>query len=247
MYNFFVSEDKVFGEFIYIDGKDFNHVKNVLRLKKGDEFLISVNGKSHLCSLEDFIDEKVKAKIITLNYQCTDLPIKIHLFQGLPKSDKLELIIQKAVELGVDEITPVQMERSIVKIDEKKKSSKTERWQSIAESAGKQSKRTCVPKVNDILTYKQCLEKLNSLDLFLLPYESALGMKDTIDALSKIKKDMTIGVLIGPEGGFSEKEITLAKENNAKIISLGKRILRTETASLTTLSMLMLYAEMKLN
>lgn len=159
----------------------------------------------------------------------------------------MELIIQKCVELGVYKIIPVEMSRSVVKIDDKKKKSKVSRWQAISESAAKQSKRTIIPEINDILTYKQALQMAKDLDLIFVPYESKNGMVDTTNAIKEIKKDMSIGIFIGPEGGIDEKEIDLAKEIDSKIISLGKRILRTETAAITTVSMCMLYAEMNLS
>jgi 16S rRNA (uracil1498-N3)-methyltransferase len=247
MYNFFVNSDNRKGEYFYLTGADFNHIKNVLRMHVGDTFLVSDNGISNLCEIESFDSEAVIAKITRENYQDTELPIKIYLFQGLPKSDKMELIIQKCVELGVHKIIPVEMSRSVVKIDEKKKKSKVARWQAISESAAKQSKRTIIPEICDIATYKQALLMAKDLDLIFVPYESKNGMLDTTDALKEIKKDMSVGIFIGPEGGFDEKEIESAKEMNGKIISLGKRILRTETAAIITTSMCMLYAEMNLS
>ena len=245
MYNFFVDESEKQGDsFIIVDG-DFNHIKNVLRMKNGDRILVSCKGQASLCEIEIFSDY-VRAKIIEENYHNTNLPVKIHLFQGLPKSDKMELIIQKAVELGVEEITPVEMNRCVVKIEEKKKKSKKERWQSIAESAAKQSKRVIVPKVNEVISYKQFLEKAEELSVLLVPYENKEGMKATKDALSLIKSGDTVGIIIGPEGGFDEKEIALAIGKNGKIISLGSRILRTETAAIASVAMCMLYAEMEL-
>ena len=173
--------------------------------------------------------------------------IRIHLFQGLPKSDKLELIIQKAVELGVVSVTHVAMKRSIVKIDDKKKKSKRERWQAIAEAAAKQSKRTAIPQVQDVVTYKEMISAAKDLDLLLVPYECAEGMTATKAALREIKSGMNVGIIIGPEGGFKQTEIDLAREAGGKIISLGSRILRTETAAITTIAMCMLYGEMELD
>ncbi|MBR5473339.1 MAG: 16S rRNA (uracil(1498)-N(3))-methyltransferase [Clostridia bacterium] len=246
MYNFFVNiENKKDGRY-FIVGSDFNHIKNVLRMNVGEQFFVSCEGTSDLCELESIETDTVIAKIIEENYQNTDLPIKIHLFQGLPKSDKLELIIQKTVELGVASITPVAMKRSIVKIDDKKKKSKRERWQAIAEAAAKQSKRTSIPEVCDVLSYKEMLGVAKDLDLLLVPYECAEGMAATKDALSKIKGGMSVGIIIGPEGGFEPKEIDAALEIGGKVISLGSRILRTETAAITTTAMCMLYSEMEL-
>lgn len=245
MFNFFTENQKNNGRF-YLTGGDYNHIKNVLRMKKGERFLVSQGGASHLCELEDFENDSIVAKIIEENYQDTSLPIEIHLFQGLPKADKLELIIQKTVELGVHKIIPVEMARSIVKLDQKKKDGKTARWQAIAESASKQSKRTSIPTVEAAVPYGVALDMAKELDVLILPYESKNGMQDTVDSLREIRSGMKIGVLIGPEGGFDDKEIEKAREMGAKIISLGKRILRTETASITAVAMLMLYAETSL-
>ena len=246
MHNFFVDEKNRQGDFYYITDTDFNHIKNVLRMKIGDEFLVSVNGKSDLCVLEELTGDSAVAKIQEENYQDTSLPIKLYLFQGLPKADKMELVIQKAVELGVEGVIPVEMNRCVVKIEEKKKKSKQARWQAIAESAAKQSKRSIIPEIQDIVSYKNALKMAEELDTVLVPYENKDGMKATKDALSQIKSGMSVGIFIGPEGGFDEKEIETAVEMGGKTISLGKRILRTETAAITAVSMCMLYAEMEL-
>jgi len=246
MFNFFVESSSRFEDKFLITGADYNHIKNVLRMKKGDKFLVSCSDISHLCELLDINEDTATAVIIEENYQNTNLPIKIYLFQGLPKSDKMELIIQKAVELGVEGIIPTEMTNCVVKLEDKKKKSKKERWQAISESAAKQSKRSIIPEVYDVISYKEALKKAAELDLLLVPYESKEGMLSTVNALKEIKKGMSVGILIGPEGGFSEKEIALAEEKGGKIISLGKRILRTETAAITAVSMCMLYAEMNL-
>ncbi len=246
MYNFFVTSDNKKDSRYFICGDDYNHIKNVLRMGVGEQFLVSCDGMSDLCELESIESDTVVAKIIEKDYQNTNLPIEIHLFQGLPKSDKLELIIQKAVELGVTSVTPVSMKRSIVKIDEKKRKSKQERWQAIAEAAAKQSKRTSVPQVCDILSYNEFINRAKDLDLLLVPYECAEGMAATKDALNQIKSGMNIGIIIGPEGGFEEKEIDAAINAGGKVISLGSRILRTETAAITSIAMCMLYSEMEL-
>ena len=247
MHNFFVNENQKQNNRFFINGTDFNHIKNVLRMNIGDTFLVSENGASNLCEIESFESDTVIVKIIEENFNDTGLPIKIYLFQGLPKGDKMELIIQKCVELGVHEIVPVQMSRSVVKIEEKKKKNKRERWQAISESAAKQSKCNKIPEISEILTYKQALEKAKDLDLLLVPYESKNGMEDTKNALNQIKSGMSVGISIGPEGGFDEKEIQEALEIAGKVLSLGNRILRTETAAITSVSMCMLYAEMNLS
>ncbi len=246
MYNFFVTSENKKDNHYFITGDDYNHIKNVLRMTVGERFLVSCEDTSDLCEIESIENNTIIVNIVEKNYQSTNLPIKIHLFQGLPKSDKLELIIQKAVELGVATITPVSMKRSIVKIDDKKKKSKQERWQAIATAAAKQSKRTSIPEVCEVLTYKEFISKAQELDLLLVPYECAEGMAATKSALSEIRSGMNVGIIIGPEGGFEEKEIQEALSVGGKVISLGARILRTETAAITALAMCMLYSEMEL-
>lgn len=246
MYNFFVeSETKKDGRY-FISGSDFNHIKNVLRMNVGDTLLVSCDNSSDLCKITDIESNTVIVEIVEKNYKNTNLPIEIHLFQGLPKSDKLELIIQKSVELGVASVTPVSMKRSIVKIDDKKTKTKNQRWQAIAEAAAKQSKRNSVPKVCDILSYREMLKTAENLDLLLVPYECADGMNATKQALKEIKSGMSVGIIIGPEGGFDQKEIEAAIQSGGKIISLGSRILRTETAAITAIAMCMLYSETEL-
>lgn len=246
MFNFFIKDNQRQNDCYFISGTDYNHIKNVLRMVAGDIFLVSENGISNLCKIESFEKDFVVAKIIEENYNDTNLPIKIHLFQGLPKGDKMELIIQKTVELGVESIIPVEMSRCVVKIDEKKKKSKQQRWRAISESAAKQSKRNTIPEIENIVTYKQAMVRAKEMDLLLVPYESKNGMTETKEALSQLKSGMSVGILIGPEGGFDEKEVDQAFENGGKVISLGKRILRTETAAITAVSMCMLHAEMYL-
>lgn len=247
MFNFFVKENMREGDCYLITGNDYNHIKNVLRMNIGDKFLVSDNGQSHLCEIENILNDTVIAKIINENYNDTSLGINIFLFQGLPKADKMELIIQKCVELGVTGIIPVEMENCVVKLEEKKKASKVARWQAISESAAKQSKRNIIPKIYDVLSYKNALEMAKDLDLLIVPYENEKGMTATKETLLKLKKGMNVGIIIGAEGGFSEKEITNAKEIGAHIISLGKRILRTETAAITAVAMCMLYCETEID
>lgn len=247
MYNFFVDECARAGDSFRIAGRDHNHICNVLRMQIGDTFLVSCAGTSSLCRLKCIEDDMVEAEIVEENYRNTELPVRLYLFQGLPKGDKLELIIQKTVELGVAAIVPVEMSRCVMKLDEKKKRARRERWQSIAESAAKQSKRNVIPEVSDVLTYKQAMEKAAELDLFLVPYENELGMAATRAALDRIRPGMSVGILIGPEGGFEEREIDLARGAGATVISLGKRILRAETAAVTAVALGMLHVEMNLD
>ena len=246
MFNFFAERTARQGDYFYISGSDYNHIRNVLRMKTGEEFLVSCDGISSLCRLEGFEGDSAVAEIIKENYQSTDLPVEIYLFQGLPKADKMELIIQKAVELGVHAIVPTEMSRCVVKLDDKKKKSKTQRWQTIAESAAKQSKRSAVPTVYDAVSYKEALNMAEKLDVLMVPYECADGMEATKTVLNKIKVGSKVGIIIGPEGGFEESEVEKAMAVGGESISLGKRILRTETAAITAVGMVMLHCEMYL-
>ena len=244
MFNFFADIENKQNSHYIIDGTDYNHIKNVLRMEIGDTCLISCDGKSDLCRIDAFLDDTVSLEIIEEDYTDTELPVKIYLFQGLPKGDKMEYIIQKCVELGVYGIVPAEMKHCIVKLDSKKAKSKQSRWQSIAESAAKQSKRNIIPEVLDVSSFDKALDFAKTLDLILVPYENKEGMSATAEALSQLENVKSVGVFIGPEGGFEKAEIEKALQNNAKIISLGKRILRTETAAVTAVGMCMLQIEM---
>ena len=246
MYNFFVDESARMGDCFQIGGKDRNHICNVLRMQVGDTFLVSCGGTSSLCRLKRIRDDTVEAEIVEEDHRNTELPVRFYLFQGLPKGDKLELIIQKAVELGVAGVVPVEMSRCVMKLDEKKKKARRERWQAIAESAAKQSKRSVIPEVADVMTYKQVMAKAAELDLFLVPYENERGMAATREALDRIRPGTSVGILVGPEGGFDDKEIELARQAGAAVVSLGQRILRAETAAVTAVAMGMLHVEMNL-
>lgn len=244
MFNFFANPENKQNSHYIIDGTDYNHIKNVLRMEIGDTCLISCDGKSDLCRIDAFLDGAVSLEILQENYTDTELPIKIYLFQGLPKGDKMEYIIQKCVELGVYGIIPVEMKHCIVKLDNKKAKAKQTRWQSIAESAAKQSKRNIIPEILEVSSFDKALDFAKTLDLILVPYENKEGMYATAEALSHLENAKSVGIFIGPEGGFEKAEIEKALQNNAKIISLGKRILRTETAAVTAVGMCMLHTEM---
>ena len=244
MYHFFVTPEQVEEDRIKIIGSDVNHIKNVLRMKRGEEVQISDgNNKKYLCELEQITAEEVCAIIKEELVTDTELPSKIYLFQGLPKSDKMELIIQKAVELGAYEIVPVATKRAVVKLDDKKAGKKVERWNGISESAAKQSGRSVVPKVDEVLSYEKAIQYATQLDVILIPYELADNMNQTKQVIESIRPGQSIGIFIGPEGGFETSEVECAIAHGAKVITLGKRILRTETAGLTTLSILMYHLE----
>lgn len=244
MYHFFVEPEQVHGEQIVITGPDVNHIRNVLRMKPGEEVSISDGrGKNYACVVEELQPEQVTVKIQSMEEQSTELGSAITIFQGLPKGDKMELIIQKCVELGAARIVPVKTRRAIVKLDEKKEKSKVSRWNGIAESAAKQSGRALVPEVTGAMTFAQALEEAKKLDVCLIPYELAKDMARTREILNAVKPGQSVGIFIGPEGGFDEAEVEQAMAAGAKPITLGRRILRTETAGMAVLSMLVLLLE----
>lgn len=242
MFQFFVEPEQIREDIVIITGSDVNHIRNVLRMKSGEQVRISDNcGGDYLCEIQEITAEQVALHILETCAN-TELPVKVTLYQGLPKSDKMELIIQKAVELGVSEIVPVSMKNCVVKLDEKKAKSKQSRWQSIAESAAKQSKRSVIPTVGAVMTFAQAVEQAKNMDVRLVPYEQERGMAYTRASLDSIKKGDEVAIFIGPEGGFAPSEIELVRDD-MKLISLGNRILRTETAGLATLAMLIFAIE----
>ncbi len=239
MYHFFVKHDNVSADEIFLDGDDVNHIKNVLRMKNGDELLLSTGDNcDYLCSISDISDDRIVAKIIQKEEKSHELPCNIILFQGLPKADKMELIIQKCVELGVHKIVPVSMKRCVVKLDDKKASSKVARWNAISESAAKQSKRSIIPEVTQVMSYKEAMEYAKTLDKVLLPYECADGMEHSRELVNSVKAGESVGIFIGPEGGFDLGELELGKEAGCQVMTLGPRILRTETAGMMLISVL---------
>ena len=240
MHRFFVDNLSGASDNIIITGNDVNHIKNVLRLKIGEKIMVSDgSGTDYQCSISDIDSDMVTADIEDVFKNAAELPVKITLFQGMPKSDKLELIIQKAVELGVYEIVPVITKRTVVKIDDKKAGKKLERYNGIAESAGKQSGRGIIPTVKPFMSFKQALEYAKTFDMNLIPYEEAKGMEYSREVIKDIHGKKSLGIFIGPEGGFAKEEVDMAIEAGAKCITLGNRILRTETAGLAVLSIIM--------
>lgn len=245
MHHFFVNPEQVEDGLIRITGSDVNHIKNVLRIRQGEEMLVSDGtGRDYLCQAEEIAGQEVTVRILETE-EGRELPSRIWLFQGLPKSDKMEFIIQKAVELGAAGIVPVSTRNTVVKLDPKKEEAKVKRWQVIAESAAKQSKRSLVPRVSGIMTLKEAFDYVESqgFSVRLIPYEHEAGMDGTKTELDAAGPGQDIAVFIGPEGGFDEREIELALSKGVRPISLGRRILRTETAGLALLSVLMMRLE----
>lgn len=249
MYHFFVEPRQIDlpGKRIVIEGSDVKHIRNVLRMRVGEEISVSAgdDGREYRCGILALEEERIICELRFIKEDNVELPSRIYLFQGLPKADKMELIIQKAVELGVYRVIPVSTKRCVVKLDDKKAASRLARWQGIAEAAAKQSKRAVIPQVCGVMDFPQALELAAQMDVKLIPYEMAEGMEKTRSLLEHVAAGQEIAVFIGPEGGFEENEIRLAEAKGIEAITLGKRILRTETAGMTVLSWLMYQLEGK--
>ncbi len=247
MQHFFTAPENINGHDIVIRGEDVNHIKNVLRMKAGEEISVSngVDDNEYRAEIVSILEDEVICRLMFIKEAGVELPAEIVLFQGLPKSDKMDLIVQKAVELGASGIVPVATSRCVVKLDDKKAAQKRERWQKIAASAAEQSKRSVIPEVSLPVSFAEAVAGAEEMSVAAIPYELAEGMAATGDFIKSLKKltadghRPVAGIFIGPEGGFTEEEIKLAEEKGIKPISLGRRILRTETAGLTILSILM--------
>ena len=246
MHHFFIKPDYIKNSLIIIDDAgDINHIKNVLRMRPGERltFCCEEEQRDYVCVLDSVESEQITAAIEDINGVTGELPVILILFQGLPKGDKMDFIIQKAVELGAAAIVPVAMKRSVVKLDAKKAEKKVRRWNEIAKGAASQAKRSHVPEVCPVMNFREAVEYAKSLDILLLPYEDAEGMAHSKGVMESVKGKSSAGIFIGPEGGFDREEVLLAQEAGAHPITLGHRILRTETAGMAVLSILMFLLE----
>lgn len=228
-----------------IAGNDYNHIRNVLRMRPGEQLAVRPDaavcpgmdengegGGEYLFEIVSFSENTVNCRLLSVREAQTELPVRVLLFQGLPKADKMDQIVQKTVEMGVTDIIPVQMHRSIVKLAGDKRKKRIDRWQSIAEAAAKQSRRSVLPQVHDLLPMKEALAlAAGEADRIFVPYELEAGFAGTRALLEQLRPGQRVAVFIGPEGGFEESEIAMAREQGAQTISLGRRILRTETAA----------------
>lgn len=243
MYHFFTETELMNESEAVITGPDVNHIKNVLRMKPGERIIVSDGrGKSRLCELSEVGERQVTARVLPEEVADTELPVEVTLFQGLPKGDKMEYIVQKCVELGVSRVVPVEMARCVMRLDAKKEESRRKRWYGISESAAKQSGRMIVPEIGNVMKFSAAVEAAGEYDLALIPYEDseslsgAGGMKLTRELIGSLRPGQRVAVFIGPEGGFSEGEIEKALGAGLRPVTLGKRILRTETAGLFVLA-----------
>ena len=245
MYQFFVDSSQIQDKRIIITGSDVNHIKNVLRLQPGEEIAVKngVDGREYRCGIEEFTQDSVICTLRFIREEGVELPSKIYLFQGLPKADKMELIIQKSVELGVFEVIPLAVKRCVVKLDEKKAAAKVKRWQGIAEAAAKQCRRGIIPTVSEPMSMREAVAYARQMDVRLIPYELAGDMAHTKEIIEAIRPGQSVAVFIGPEGGFEQSEVEEALAAEIMPVTLGKRILRTETAGLAVLSWLLYHLE----
>ena len=248
MPRFFIKENQIQNNQITIIGEDVNHIKNVIRKQIGDiiEICNQDNEKSYKCEIEKIEEKQITTKIIE-ELKAQESNIKVDIFQGLPKAEKMELIIQKSVELGANAIIPVNMKRCVVKLDSKSEEKKIERWQKISESAAKQCGRNNIPEVKHLVNIKDICNKIKDYDAMIVAYENEKEntLKQELTKLKNKQKNLKIGIVIGPEGGLEEKDVKHLKESGAKIITLGHRILRTETVALNMLSIIMYELELE--
>ncbi len=241
MPKFFVTQEQIKDNKILIIGQDVNHVKNVLRKKVGEELIIcdKDNCEDYLCKICELNEKQIECEIINTLESDIEPITKVTIFQGLPKSNKMELIIQKAVELGAYDIIPVEMKRCVVKLDEKDKTKKIQRWQKISEVAAKQCGRNIIPKINNIVNIKNICNLIKEYDIVLLAYENEKQNTIKKELQNLNKNNLKIAVIVGPEGGISEEEFSSLTQNGAISVTLGKRILRTETVAINILSIIM--------
>lgn len=240
MSTFYIKNEQKAENIIKIIGKDVRHIKNVLRYSVGDTLKVcDEGGIKYLTKILKYTENnEVLCEIQSIDSQKSETSYSITLLQGLPKSDKMEFIIQKGTELGVQEFVPVEMERSVVKLDDKNTAKKLERWNKIALEASKQCSRQKVPTVSEVINFQNIIENIRKYDIVLVPYEN-----EKTQTLKQILKNFNenianIAVMIGPEGGFSDIEIEKLMNSGAKLCTLGPRILRTETAGIATVAMI---------
>ena len=248
MPRFFIKENQIQNNKITIIGEDVNHIKNVIRKQIGDiiEICNQDNEQSYKCEIEKIEEKQITTKNIE-ELKAQESNIKVDIFQGLPKAGKMELIIQKSVGLGANAIIPVNMKRCVVKLDSKSEEKKIERWQKISESAAKQCGRNNIPEVKHLVNIKDICNKIKNYDAMIVAYENEKEntLKQELTKLKNKQKNLKIGIVIGPEGGLEENDVKLLKESGAKIITLGHRILRTETVALNMLSIIMYELELE--
>ena len=248
MRKFFVDNENIKDDKIIITGQDVNHIKNVLRLSAQEKILIcdKSSAKNYVSKIEKIENYLVECSVVEEVQVASEGNVELHIFQGLPKADKMELIIQKGTELGISSFIPVKLSRCIVKLDGKDEVKKQDRWQKISEVAAKQSGRDIVPEVMHLKTLNETINMISEYDLFLVAFEEEKEntLKNELLKLKELKNEYKIACLVGPEGGLTKDEVLKLEENGAKVITLGNRILRTETVAMYIASTVMYELEM---
>lgn len=248
MRKFFVDNENIKDDKIIITGQDVNHIKNVLRLSAQEKILIcdKSSAKNYVSKIEKIENDLVECSVVEEVQGDSEGNVELHIFQGLPKADKMELIIQKGTELGISSFIPVKLSRCIVKLDGKDEVKKQDRWQKISEVAAKQSGRDIVPEVMHLKTLNETINMISEYDLFLVAFEEEKEntLKNELLKLKELKNEYKIACLVGPEGGLTKEEVLKLEENGAKVITLGNRILRTETVAMYIASTVMYELEM---
>lgn len=221
-----------------IEGEDVKHISKVLRARVGEKIEVCDNDNNeYICEITNIEKNEVSLYILNKVDIKRESDLKIRVYQGLPKGPKMEMILQKLTEVGVDEIILVETNRTVVKVDDKKEDKKFERWERIIHEAAKQSKRGKMPVLRGILSFEEALEDMKNNDMNIAPYENekTKSIKQAVRGLDI----NTIGIFVGPEGGFEEYEIEKVENIGGQSVSLGPRILRTETASLVASSIVL--------
>jgi 16S rRNA (uracil1498-N3)-methyltransferase len=248
MQRYFVKNEQFTDNKAVVIGDDARHIARVMRMSKGDKVICcNEKGQSSLCEIEDISDDEVNLRVVEWLDEAKELPIEVTIANGLPKGDKLELVIQKGTELGASAFIPFMADRSIVKWDSKKGAKKVERWSKIAKEAAEQAHRTKVPEVLEPASLRELLQKSEAYDYKIVAYEeeAKLGEKSNLaSVLSNIEQGQSLLVVIGPEGGLSDNEVESFKDNGFVICGFGPRILRTETAPLYVLAAVSYHTEL---
>lgn len=248
MYHFFVEKTDIYENVASLRDENYNHAANVLRLRAGEQVMVSdEEGTDYYCTVmteQPAAEKTLRLSVDRIAENNHELPARITLYMSLPKSDKMELIIQKATELGVTDIVPVESKNCIMKLEPKKTEAKIARWQAIAEAAAKQSKRSVIPAVHAPMRFTEAVKKAEEeSNVCLIPYEDSRGMHSMCEAIISFLPGTDIAVFIGPEGGYDQLEIKYAGDHGIRPVSLGKRILRCETAAIAVLSLIMIRLE----
>lgn len=248
MQRYFLTSDQILNGKVHITDDDFHHIVRVMRMSVGDRIsVVFPNEQTAICEIDNILSDSVDAKIVSSVKENRELPIKVTIASGLLKGDKFDIVIQKGTELGASQFLPFTSERSVVKLDEKKRLKRLERWQKIAKEASEQSERTRIPECLTPISFQELLKKSQSFEKKIVAYEEQgrnYNQRNLPDTLKKLSAGDSLLFAFGPEGGFSKAEIDVLKANDFIVCGLGPRILRAETAPLYALASLSFYFEL---